>query len=167
MSNNRILAGLALTLAALSMSASAQAAADYALTHSASSTATNGIGSGLTSTINQSMNRISRRIQDKVEHTPQNQSDGQRVFPSVSGAASVPKPAPPAPAAPATPSGSPFGISIQGGEVPCAVTPANGKTQVRQANSAPSNPYMYCRNYNSSAQDANTHPSVVTLHSVK
>lgn len=164
--SNRILPGLALALAMAPGSAFAQAAADYALTHSGTASATSGMGSRLNTTLNQSMNRLSRRTHDKVGEATQNQPHGQWVFSSVSGAASLParKPAPRAPAAPADPSATPFSISVQGGEVPCAVTPANGKAQGGQANTLQS-AHMYCGNYGSSARDEKR--SVITLRSAK
>ena len=166
---NRILPGLVFALSALSASAFAQAGADYALTHSGSSAATTNFGSQLNSTLNQSMNRLSQRIQRTLPQSPQIQTHRGPIFSYVSGAASVPVRTPAhltTPVTPSDPKGSPFPISIQGGEVPCAGNPVSGKAQAEPGKTAAS-AYMYCRSNNSSASERNLHQSVITLSSAK
>jgi len=172
--SNRVLLGLALALGVLSASAFGQAAADYALTHSGSAASSTSLGSQFNSTLEDSLNRLSRRIQPRsmiVPQVPQYQSRGKWTFSYVTTAASLPLRGPlRAAAAPAPFSdskGSPFPISVQGGEIPCAGTPVTGRAQTQQAKTVPESVYMYCRSNNSSAQDRNLHPTMITLSSAK
>jgi len=171
--SNRVLLGLALALGVLSASAFGQAAADYALTHSGSAASSTSLGSQFNSTLEDSLNRLSRRIQPRsmiVPQVPQYQSKGKWTFSYVTTAASLPLRGPvrvTAPMPSSDPKGSPFPISVQGGEVPCSGTPVTGRAQTQQAKTVPESAYMYCRSDNSSAQDRNLHPTMITLSSAK